>query len=153
MSQQPTFPALLFLQECGVLHFRTEAELRSQPIDFRLSNMFSGDSLIDSDGVEWLIDAIAASKVSIWQRVRHMSRGDQYRTVQVEYRRIGKLSIRDLRNRTLVQIDRDPGDVMMQFVEEEDLRAGVRRADNIQGLIEFLRKAESDEVYSESGGA
>lgn len=135
------------------MHFRTPAELCSWPIDFRLNKLFRGDSLIDSDGAEWSIEAVAASKVSLWQRIRHMSRRDQYRTVQVEYKQIGTLSLQDLKDRTFAQIDRDPGDVMMQFVDDEDLRAGVSQTRTIQDLIEFLRKAECDEVYSEANSA
>ena len=135
------------------MHFRTQAELSSWPIDFRLKTLFSGDSLIDSNGAEWSIDAIAASKVSLWQRIRHVSRRDQYRTVQVEYKAVGVLSLQELKDRTFAQIDRDPGDLMMQFVDEKDLRAGVSQADTIPALIEFLRKAQWDEVYSDSNSA
>ncbi len=149
MSQQPRFPALLYLEVCGVMYFRTEAELRSQPIDFRLRGMFSGDSLIDSDGAEWSIEATAASPVSFWQRLRHLSRQDQYRTIQVEYERIGRLSLQQLKDRTFAQIARDPGDVMMQFADEEDLRNGVAEAQSLEALIEFLRKAVwDDELYA-----
>jgi len=134
------------------MYFRTEAELRSRPIDFRLRDLFGGDSLIDSDGVEWSIQATAASPVSFWRRLRHLSRQDQYRTVEVEYERGGNLSLKDLKDRTFAQIARDPGDVMMQFADEADLRAGVARADSIDGLIEFLRKAVwDDELPVKSG--
>ena len=140
MSQRPRFPALLYLQECGVLHFAVEKELCSWPINFRLDNLFQGDWLVDRNGVEWSIKAIAAPKVSFWRRLRHLSRQDQYRTVQVEYTRVGALSLTELKERTFAQIDRDPGDVMMQFESEEDLRANVSRAGTIEELIEYLGK-------------
>ena len=148
MAKQPRFPALLYYPDCGVEHFSAEAELCSQPISNRLRDLFLDRWLVDSDGIQWSIDAIAASKVSVWQRIRHMSRGDQYRNVQVEYEQIGSLSLHELKERTFTQIDRDPGDLMMQFVDEEDLRAGVAQAESIPTLIEFLRKVQEDEVYS-----
>ena len=134
------------------MHFRAKAELCSWPIHFRPNELFRGDSLIDSDGVEWAIEVVAASKVSLWRRIQHMSRGDQHRTVEVLFKKVGTLSLQKLKDRTFVQIGRDPGDVMMQFVDEENLRAGVSQAGSIQDLIEFLRKAESDEAYSEVKG-
>ncbi len=140
MSQQPRFPALLYLQECGVLHFASEADLCSWPINFRLRDLFRGDRLIDSDGAEWSIKAISASDVSFWSRLRHFSRQDQYRTVQVEYTRVAELSLGELKDRTFAQIDRDPGDVMMQFESEEDLRANVSEAGTIPEVIEYLGK-------------
>lgn len=150
MSQRPRFPAVLYYPDCGVEHFSEEAELCSQSISFRLKDLFLDKLLVDTDGVEWEIDAIGASKVSLWQRIRHMSRGDQVRTVQVEYRKSGMLTLDELKQRTQRQIDLDPGDLMMQFVDEEDLRAGVAQADSIAALIEFLRKVQWDEVYADT---
>ena len=128
------------------MHFATEAELRSWPIDLRLSDLFTGDWLVDSDGVEWSMNATGASDVSFWSRLRHLSRRDQYRTAEVEYKRIGTLSLQDIKDRTLAQIDRDPGDVMMQFEDEDELRAGVTHAGGIRELIEYLGKALGDEA-------
>lgn len=138
MSQQPRFPALLYFPDGGVLHCSTEAALCTWSLSIRWSDLFDDCWLVDQNGVEWSINAIAASRVSYWQRLRHFSRQDQERTVQVEYKRIDTLSLRDLKDRTLAQIDRDPGDLMTQHEGEKDLRAGVTQARSIRELIDYL---------------
>jgi len=141
MIQQPKFPALLYFPDCGVLHCPTDAALCTWSLDVRWSDLFTDCWLVDQDGVEWSIRAVAGSRVSFWQRLRHFSRQDQKRTVQVEYERIGKLSLLEIKDRTHAQIDRDPGDLMMQHESEEDLRAGITKARNIHELVDYMGKA------------
>jgi hypothetical protein len=125
------------------MHCATEEELCSWPIHFKWRGLFSECWLVDPDGGEWDVTAVAAPKVSFLRRLRHLSRQDQNRIVEVKYKRIGTLSLESLKDRTLLQIDRDPGDVMMQFEDEEPLRSGVRQAGTVRELIDYLGESLS----------
>ena len=103
-------------------------------------------NIIDSDGIEWSLEIERRERPSIAKRVSALLGRETTVSVQYRYTMRQSLTLGQIRKRIIRQSERDPGDVMWQFLEHDQIEAGVLAADSLIALYEFLR----DEVCQES---
>ena len=145
-KRNPTFPVIWLGETCGLMHFQDQESF------FKTDLMFWGPLTLDwgclvcSDGIEWTASVSQEEKVSLGKRLKALTGRVVHARVEYEFTRSGDLSLDELKTRLIRQSENDPGDVMWQFVEHEDIVKGVTAARTYAELFDFLR----DSVCGES---
>jgi hypothetical protein len=135
----PTFPVIWLGETCGLMYFKDEESF------FTTDLMFSGPITLDwgylvcSEGIEWKTTVSREEKVSFRTRLKALRGCVVHTRVEYSYTMSGELSLEELKTRLIRQSENDPGDVMWQFIEHEDILKGVTASASYAERFEFLR--------------
>jgi hypothetical protein len=135
----PKYPVIWLGNECGLMHFQDQDALFTTDLMFWGPLTFDWGSVVCSDGIEWSISVSKKEKFSIGKRLKALTGRLVHTRVEYEYSKSGELSLDELKSRLIKQSENDPGDVMWQFVEHEDIEKGVMAAGSVGELFDFLR--------------
>lgn len=123
------------------MHFKDEDSF------FTTGLMFTGPITLDwgilvcSEGLKWTTTVSREERVSLKDRLKAL-RGRRVLTrVEYAYKESGEISLDELKARLIQQSENDPGDVMWQFVEHDDIVEGVTASGSYAELFEFLRSS------------
>ena len=135
----PNFPIIWLGDKCGLMHFQEQDAFFTTDLTFWGPLTFDCGSVVCSDGIEWSISVSKKEKSPMGKRLKALMGRLVHARVEYEYSKAGKLGLEELKSRLIKQSENDPGDLMWQFVEHEDIVNGVMAARDINELFDFLR--------------
>ncbi|MDH3620578.1 MAG: hypothetical protein OER91_06795 [Gammaproteobacteria bacterium] len=135
----PKYPVIWLGDKCGLMHFQDQDAFFTTDLMFWGALTFDWGSVVCSDSIEWSISVSKKEKVSLGKRLKALAGHLVHTRVEYDYSKIDELSLEDLKSRLIRQSENDPGDVMWQFVEHEDIVKGVMTARSVDELFDFLR--------------
>ena len=121
------------------MHFEDEETFFTTDLIFTGPITLDWGILVCSKGLEWKATVSREEKVSLKDRLKALAGRRVLTRVEYVFTRLGELTLHELKTRLIKQSESDPGDVMWQFVEHDDIVEGVTAAGNFTELFEFLR--------------
>jgi len=134
----PKFPVIWFGERYGVMYFETAKELSTTQLMLWGPLSFEGDSIIDSLGIRWELSIESRDRASLLERIKVLF--GRYVEISITY----AFQLRDTYNldsikaRLIEYSEHDSGDVMLQFIEHDKIVAGIKAAEEIEELFEFV---------------
>lgn len=136
---EPTFPVIWLGEVCGLMHFEDEESFFTTDLMFTGPITLDWGILVCSAGLEWTTSVSREDSVSIKDRLRALTGRRVLTRVEYAYTKSGELGLDELKTRLIKQSENDPGDVMWQFVDHDDIVKGVSASSSYAELFEFIR--------------
>ena len=137
-NQEPIFPAIWLGETCGLMHFPDQDRLFTTQLMLWGPLTLDGDSIVCSNGIEWSISVSQKERFSLRNWLKVLVGREVKVRVEYAYSKSGEFGLEELKARLIKQSANDPGDLMWQFVEHEDIVKGVTSAKSFSELFDFL---------------
>lgn len=121
------------------MHFADEESFFTTDLMFTRPITLDWGKLVCSGGLECTTSVSRKEKVSIKDRLKALTGRRVLARVEYAYRMSGELNLDELKTCLIKQSENDPGDVMWQFVDHDDIVKGVTECGSYAELFEFLR--------------
>ncbi len=128
------------------MHFQDQDAFFTTNLMFSGPLTFDCGSVICSDGIGWSISVSSTEAFSLARRLEALVGRLVHTRVEYAYEKTGEFTLEELRSRLIEQSENDPGDVMWQFVDHEEISNGVNQAQTIEKLFVFLRDSVCGEA-------
>lgn len=137
-KNMPKFPIIWLGPKCGVMHFRNLAALNTAQLLFFGPLLLEGDSIIDSEGQEWTLFLNKKPNITLAQRIKVLIGNHVEVAIDYGFLKSYLYDFEGLKQRLITQSANDPGDLMWQFIEHDDIVQGVNLSQCIGSLFQFL---------------
>lgn len=142
----PKFPIIWLGSKCGVMHFHSLAELNSTELMFFGPLLFEGDSIIDSEGQEWTLFLNNKPEISLLQRIKAVTGNHVKIAIDYGFLKSYLYDLEGLKQKLILQSANDPGDLMWQFTEHDEIVRGVNLCQSIESLFQFIERNVCNET-------
>lgn len=99
------------------------------------------DTIYDSNGKKWEITSISPEpQFNLLQRIASVLFWNPLIRFNLTCSEIGRYDIDELKDFIRKQVDSDPGDLLLQFMEKEEIEESLKSASTHSELFRFLKK-------------
>lgn len=137
---KPELPCIWIGKECGLLFIDDLEEIRVTSVKDILGGSYKELNLFSSDGVIWGVKVAENIEISLLDKTLAYTIFNRPLKVKLQYFKKDKISLADLKNKILEQSRKDPGDLMWQFIEPEEIEREVPKAETFNDLFLFCKE-------------
>jgi hypothetical protein len=130
-------PSIWLGPDCGLLIYTNTSEIGKTTVYQICNNFFDNFRLYSIKGEIFTLEIINFPKINILEKILSYAIYNRNIDLEFELKLTGKISLDELKQLILQQSEKDPGDVMWQFVEPEEIKTEVPKLKSFNDLFRY----------------